>query len=141
MKRDRVILGDEDCGELTPGGLYFNMGYPQPGVNLPQITTLVYLGEEISDGSDGEEPHPLYVFQRADSYQALGDWFELPAGQARETSLDALVGFPAGLAIGVCDLAGLIHRLQRLQQRMNAGLSWEQALPQPRPTLNGDEDG
>jgi hypothetical protein len=29
--------------------------YPEPGVNLPQITTLVYLGEDISDGSDGEE--------------------------------------------------------------------------------------
>ncbi len=103
MKKDRVLLGDEDCRELTPGGLYFNSGYPQPGVNLPHITTLVYLGEDISEGSDGEAPHALYVFQRADSYHALGDWSELPEERARETSLEALVGFPVGTAIGVCD--------------------------------------
>jgi hypothetical protein len=132
MKKDRVVLDDEDCRELTPGGLYFNMGYPQPGVNLPQITTLVYLGEEISDGSDGEEAHALYVFQRADSYQALGDGAQLPEGHARETSLEALVGFPVGTSIGVCDLAGLIGRLQRLQQLMDTGLSWENALPEQR---------
>jgi hypothetical protein len=133
MKKDRVVLDDEDCRELTPGGLYFNMGYPQPGVNLPQITTLVYLGEDISDGSDGEEPHALYVFQRADSYQALGHRSELPEEQARETSLETLVGFPVGTSIGVCDLTGLIGRLQRLQLRITAGLSWESALPEQRP--------
>jgi hypothetical protein len=115
MKKDRVVLGDEGCRELTPGGLYFNMGYQQPGVNLPEITTLVYLGEEMSDGSDGEDPQAMYIFQRADSYQAIGDWSQLPEEPARETSLDALVGFPVASSTGVCDLAGLIGRLQRLR--------------------------
>jgi hypothetical protein len=113
MKKDRVVLDDEDCRELTPGGLYFNMGYPQPGVNLPQITTLVYLGEEISDG---EEAHALYVFQRTDSYQALGDWSELPEEQPCATSFEALLGFPVGTAIGVCDLAGLIRVLPAMRR-------------------------
>jgi hypothetical protein len=63
----------------------------------------------------------------------LGDWSELPEEQAGETSLGALVGFPVGTSIGVCDLAGLIGRLQRLQQLMDAGLSWENALPERRP--------
>jgi hypothetical protein len=94
MKKDRVKLNDEECRELTPGALYFNMGYPQPGINLPHITTLVYLGKEISDGCDGEAPHALYVFQRADSYHALGDWSELPEERVRGTSFETLVGFP-----------------------------------------------
>jgi hypothetical protein len=78
VDKKRVLLNEERCKELVPGGLYFFMGYRESGVNLPEISTLIYLGEDTTEDEEGEAPHSLYVFQTADSYQDLGDWSDLP---------------------------------------------------------------
>jgi hypothetical protein len=129
VEKKRVSLNDERCKELVPGGCYFFMGYREAGVNLPEITTIVYLGEETTDDEDGEAPHSLYVFQTADSYQELGDWSELPEDQKKETSSDVLVAFDTNGVSGFSDLAGLIAELQQLQQRSAQGLNWDDRLP------------
>lgn len=128
MDKKRVSLNDERCKELVPGGLYFFMGYREAGVNLPEITTLVYLGEETTDDEDGEAPHSLYVFQTADSYQDLGDWSELPEERKKETSADVLVAFDTNGVSGFSDLEGLIAELQQLQKRLSQSLSWDDGL-------------
>lgn len=130
MKKDRVILNDDWCRELTSGTLYFHVGFREPGVNLPEITSLVYLGEEMSDGTDENPSHGMFIFQKADSYQEIGDWSTLPEIRQREISLDVLLAFDVGKTIGICDLEGLIHRLRRLQKLNAKGLGWERALPE-----------
>ena len=130
MNKERVVLNDGWCRELVPGGLYFHVGYREPGVNLPEIWSLVYLGEDPTDGGDGEPPHALHVFQRADSYQEIGDWSELSKERREETSQDTLLAFDARNGGGILDLEGLIGQLQRLQKLISKGLGWECVLPE-----------
>lgn len=130
MDKKRVLLNEERCKELVPGGLYFFMGYRESGVNLPEISTLVYLGEDTTEDEEGEAPHSLYVFQTADSYQDLGDWSDLPEEQKKETSADVLVAFDTNGVSGFVDLEGLIGELRQLQKNLSQGLSWDDPLPE-----------
>ena len=70
-------------------------------MNLPEITSLVQLGKEMSDGADEEPSHGMFIFQKADSYQEIGDWSTLPEIRQREISLDVLLAFDVGKTIGI----------------------------------------
>lgn len=129
MNKDRVILNDPQCRELVPGGLYFDVGYRGSGVNLPEITSLVYLGVEMTDASDEEPSHPLHIFKKVDSYQEIGGWSELPDERQRAASHQALQGYDTRSVIGVYDLEGLIGCLQRLQKLISLGRGWVGVLP------------
>ena len=43
LDRSPRRLNADWCNELTPGGTpYFTVSYAKPGVNLPQVETLIY---------------------------------------------------------------------------------------------------
>jgi len=130
LDKSRRVIGGDWCRELAPGGPYFTVSYQEGGVNLPEVETLVYLGSTRLDDELGQ-PHTHFVFQLANSYQAHGDWSELPEKRREELATNAEVMFYDEVSVGsIADIDGLLVLLTGLRERMRRGLGWDHALPE-----------
>jgi hypothetical protein len=131
LDRSRRTIEGDWCSELAPGGPYFTVSYPEAGVNLPKIDTLVYLG--AAQSSTEGEPGLYFVFQDAESYYQDGDWSALSDEQSKDLAAVGAVMFYGGDAIGsIADIDGLLVLLGDLREHMRLGLGWEQTLPDDR---------
>lgn len=130
-KSRRKVEGDW-CSELAPGGPYFTISYPEGGVNLPAIDTLVYLGSAQLSKENGQ-PGLYFLFQDAESYHQHGDWSALSDELSEELSAEGAVMFYGEDTIGsIADIDGLLVLLNGLRERMSRGLAWDRALPNER---------
>ena len=129
LDRSRRKIDGDWCSELAPGGPYFTVSYPEGGVNLPEIETLVYLGSaQLSE--DGQLS---FLFQDAESYYRDGDWSALSEEVGKELAAEGAVMFYGEDAIGsIADIDGLLILLGDLREHMRLGLGWERALPEKR---------
>ena len=93
------------------GGLYFSLFYHDEHLRLPEIETLIYLGENVGS-SDGE---PIHSFQTAASFQRNGLWTHLSLEQRDAIAL-RLFGNDA--LDPICDLDGLIVQLNELSSKL-----------------------
>lgn len=121
------------CKELAPGGPYFTVSYRQSGSTLPNVKTLVYLGKIQVELEKGK-PEARFLFQHAWSYQADGNWSELPLERQREIEADgAVLLCPEEMLPVIADIDGLLAQLidfrESLRRRREAG----RVLPQERP--------
>jgi len=130
LDKSRRVIGGDWCKELAPGGPYFTVSYQEGGVNLPEVETLVYLGSIRLDDELGQ-PKTHFMFQLASSYQAHGDWSELPEKRREELATNAEVMFYDEHSVGsIADIDGLLVLLTDLRERMRRGLGWDHALPE-----------
>jgi hypothetical protein len=130
LDKSRRAVGGDWCKELAPGGPYFSVSYQEGGVNLPEVETLVYLGSTPLDDELGQ-PKTHFMFQFASSYQAHGDWSELPEKRREELATNAEVMFYDEDSVGsIADIDGLLVLLTGLRERMRRGLGWDHALPE-----------
>jgi hypothetical protein len=130
LDKSRRVIGGDWCRELAPGGPYFTVSYQEGGVNLPEVETLVYLGSTRLDDELGQ-PKTHFMFQLANSYQAHGDWSELPEKRREELATNAEVMFYDEVSVGsIADIDGLLVLLTGLRERMRRGLGWDHALPE-----------
>jgi hypothetical protein len=132
LDRSPRRLDADWCSELTPGGPpYFTVSYPEPGVNRPQIETLIYLGSTQISGGDGQRI--AFLFQNAQSYSEDGDWSGLPEARRDEMAAEYAVMFYDEETVGhVADIDGLLVLLSGLRERMRRGLGWERFLPEEK---------
>lgn len=133
LDRSPRRLNADWCSELIPGGPpYFTVSYQEPGVNLPEIETLIYLGStQISE--EGGPRRTSFLFQNAQSYQEHGDWSTLPEARRGEMPAEHAVMLYDEETVGhVADIDGLLVLLNGLRERMRRGLGWERFLPKER---------
>jgi hypothetical protein len=138
MELDRAsrILNAEWCRELVHGTAYYCVWYYEPGVNIPEIQTLVYLG--MGNNEDGAQ---AYFFQRADSFCAVGDWSRLDAADRALVSAQSIAVFDAASVGCVADINGLAALVDRLAKRVKMGVGWDRILPDEggaKPARPGD---
>ena len=129
-RSNRKISADW-CSELKPGGTpYFTVAYPEPGVNIPEIETLIYLGStEVSDDGGGQR-RIGFLFQEAHSYLEDGDWSTLSEARRDEMTADGTVMSYDEQTVGhVADIDGLLVLLNDLREHMRRGLGWDRYLP------------
>ena len=124
LVRDKVRLDEEWCRELIPGAAYFTVHYFEPGVNIPQIETFVYLGQGRFEGSD----EIAYIFQGAESYCEFGDVTTMEQS-VRPPLLDHLLSFSKESIGDVADIDGVLVLLQGLAKRIKLGMGWDRILP------------
>src|SRR5688572_8408619 len=75
VDRSNRRISADWCSELAPGGTpYFTVAYPEPGVNTPEVDTLIYLGSTGISDDEGGQPRIGFLFQEAHSYLEDGDW-------------------------------------------------------------------
>lgn len=67
-----------DLSTLTPGKLYYKIGFSDGGYLSPLISPMVYLGMDLIPDLQDEV---LHYFQDAKTYIELGHFQELKAGQ------------------------------------------------------------
>lgn len=124
LDRGAQVLDADWCRELVPGTAYFCVWYFEPGVNIPEIQTLIYLG--LGTNEDG---NTAYFFHEADSFCAVGDWSRLDDAERALVSAQSIAAFEAGAVGSVADIDGLVSLLGGLAKRMKLGLSWDRVLP------------
>jgi hypothetical protein len=57
--------------ELKVGDVYFSVFFHDENLLIPDISTVIYLGENLIDDSGGED---IFFFQGAEKYVELGIW-------------------------------------------------------------------
>jgi hypothetical protein len=124
LDRAKVILNADWCRELVPGTAYYMVHYFEPGVNIPEIETYVYLGQSKFEGEDAI----AYVFQRASSYCEIGDYGNLAVG-TRPPSINHLLSCSKDSIGGIADIDGLMVLIQGLARRMKLGIGWDRVIP------------
>jgi hypothetical protein len=124
-------LNADWCKELSAGNTpYFTVSYPEPGMNFPQIETLIYLGATEMSDEDGGPPCIGFMFQDARSYIEDGDWSTLPEARQGEIAAEfAVMSFSEDSVGSVADIDGLVVLLSGLRERMRRGLGWDMSLP------------
>jgi hypothetical protein len=130
MDRTRRMIDREWCRELVTDTGYFMVLYRQPGVNLPEIQTFVYLGASTFDDDSPAPGRTAFLFQDAGSFQEDGDWRDLSADARKVIAPDKILRFDEESITGVADIDGLLVLLQGLRRRMVLGLGWDRILPE-----------
>jgi hypothetical protein len=131
VDRSNRRINADWCSELTPGGTpYFTVAYPEPGVNIPEVETLIYLGStEVSD-DEGGQPCIGFLFQEAHSYLEDGEWSTLPDAKRDEmTTAGTVMIYNEGSVGHVADIDGLLVLLNDLREHMRRGLGWDRYIP------------
>lgn len=110
------------CRVLLPCEPYFVVSYPDVGVNLPVIETLVYLGAaHITEEAGG--PLTAFVFQDAQSYSQDGDWSLLSEERSRYVVAHGSVMFYDADAVAtIADIDGLLLLLSPRREQTSARL-------------------
>ena len=132
LDRSRRTIDEEWCSELAPGGPYFIVSYPEGGVNLPAIETLVYLGSAQLSKDDGQSGLH-FLFQNVESYHQHGDWSALSEDLGNDLAAEGAVMFFDEDVLGsIADIDGLLVLLNGLREHMRLGLGWDHVLPEDR---------
>jgi hypothetical protein len=103
--------------KFVEGSVYFTLFFHDQSLRLPEIETLVYVGENLSAG-DGAAVAQQY-FQSAASYQRNGLWTRLSREQQDALDDDPLRVFGDDSLDPICDIVGLIDQLNELASKLH----------------------
>ncbi|RJP20811.1 MAG: hypothetical protein C4520_10680 [Candidatus Abyssobacteria bacterium SURF_5] len=97
-----------DPEKLVPGKCYFHFAFCHPKLDIPRITTLIYVGKNLFPQEASEDE---WYFQDPESYLEHGSFINFKKKIEHERLLltkDSLVA--------IYDLKGLIDQLKELKE-------------------------
>ena len=95
------------------GRLYFTVFFHDEQLRLPEIETLVYLGQRPSRDGD------CHWFQTAKSFSDDGFWNLLSPVELERLPADAVRLFPLDAIDPICDFKNLVAELEEWRERGN----------------------